>query len=120
MKEEIQKQVVCLIEEVMQQNDGKESKENVIFSEKAKGLIKEIAEYAKTTTLYKRTKERREEFWEMTKDATPALVYGYMLDRVANAPTRIHAESSIILLMPRLDEVLNGGTENGTQTNNNA
>ena len=120
MKEEIQKQVVCLIEEVMQKNDGKESKENVIFSEKAKGLVKEIAEYAKTTMLYKRTKERREEFWKDTQEATPALIYGYMLDRVANAPTRRHAESSIILLMPRLDEILNGGTENGTQTNNNA
>ena len=112
MKEDVQKQVVCLIEEVMQQNDGKESKENVFFSEKAKGLIKEIAEYAKTTMLYKRTKERREEFWKETQDT--------LLDRVANAPTRIHAESSIILLMPRLDEVLNGGTEDGTQTNNNA
>ena len=43
MKEDVQKQVVCLIEELVQQNDGKESKENVIFSEKAKVLIKEIA-----------------------------------------------------------------------------
>jgi hypothetical protein len=30
VKKDVQKQVVCLIEEVMQQNDGKESKENVI------------------------------------------------------------------------------------------
>ena len=37
MKEDVQKQVVCLIEEVMQQNDGKESKENVFFLKKQKG-----------------------------------------------------------------------------------
>ena len=37
--------VVELLEDVMKENDGKEGKENVIFSQKAKTLVKEIADF---------------------------------------------------------------------------
>ena len=95
--------VVELLEDVM--------KENVIFSQKAKTLVKEIADFSRNTRIYRKAEARREEFRNETKDATPALIYGYLLDRVVNAPTMLHASGSVILLIPRLDELLNGTEE---------
>lgn len=103
--------VVELLEDVMKENDGKEGKENVIFSQKAKTLVKEIADFSRHTRIYREAEARREEFRNETKDATPALIYGYLLDRVVNAPTMLHASGSVILLIPRLDELLNGTEE---------
>ena len=103
--------VVELLEDVMKENDGKEGKENVIFSQKAKTLVKEIADFSRNTRIYREAEARREEFRNETKDATPALIYGYLLDRVVNAPTMLHASGSVILLIPRLDELLNGTEE---------
>lgn len=103
--------VVELLEDVMKENDGKEGKENVIFSQKAKTLVKEIADFSRNTRIYREAEARREEFRNETKDATPALIYGYLLDRVVNAPTMLHASGSVILLISRLDELLNGTEE---------
>ncbi len=105
--------VVELIEDVMKENDDKEGRENVIFSQKAKALVKKIADFSRNTKIYRETEARREEFRNETKDAMPALIYGYVLDRVANAPTMLHASSSVVLLVPRLDELLNGTEETG-------
>ena len=80
----------------------------LIFNDKAKTIIKEIAEFARKTGIWENVKEQRERFWEDTKDSTPEQVYAYMLDRIVNAPTSIHRNSSIILIIPRLDEMLNG------------
>lgn len=108
---EMQKAFTELIEEVMRENDGEEGKENVIFSQEAKEMVKRIADFSRKTKIYSAMKAQREKFWNETKDATPALIYGYMLDRVANAPTMFHANSSVVLLMPRLDELLNKTAE---------
>ena len=98
-------------EQDIAENTSKEGKENVIFSQKAKTLVKEIADFSRNTRIYRKAEARREEFRNETKDATPALIYGYLLDRVVNAPTMLHASSSVILLIPRLDELLNGTEE---------
>ena len=98
-----------LITEVMKENKGKEGTEKVIFNKRAKELVGEIAAYSRTTDIYKNLKEQREKFWEDAKDVTPALVYGYMLDRTVNAPTTLHMYYSVVLIMPILDEVLNEG-----------
>lgn len=108
---EMKKAVTELIEEVMKENDGKEGKENVIFSQRAKALVKKIADFSRKTKIWQETEMQREEFWRETKDATPALAYGYLLDRVVNAPTIFHSNSSIVLLIPKLDELLNGTEE---------
>lgn len=108
---EMKKAVTELVEEVMKENNGKEGKENVIFTQKAKALVKKNADFSKKTKIWQETEAQREEFWRDTKDATPALVYGYLLNRVVNAPTIFHLNSSIILLMPKLDELLNGTEE---------
>lgn len=99
-----------LITEVTKENKGKEGKKEVIFNKRAKELVGEIAAYSRTTDIYKNLKEQREKFWEDAEDVTPALVYGYMLDRAVNAPTTLHMYYSVILIMPTLDEMLNEGT----------
>ena len=76
------------------------------FSDRALEIIHEIAEYGRTTMIWKSTAERREKFWADSADATPEQVYAYMLDRIVNAPTRLHRDSSILLIIPRLDEML--------------
>ena len=98
-----------LFVEVTKENKGKEGKEEVIFNKRAKEIVKEIAAYSRTTDIYKNLKEQREKFWEDAGNVTPALVYGYMLDRAVNAPTTLHMYYSVILIMPMLDEVLNEG-----------
>lgn len=35
-------------------------------------------------------------------------MYCYFLDRIAFAPTTLHRDGSILLLAPKLDELLNG------------
>ena len=82
--------------------------ENLTFTDRAKEIIKEISAYGRETGIWKSSTERREQFWKDSADATPEQVYGYMLDKIVNAPTRIHRDSSILLIMPRLDELLNG------------
>lgn len=103
------------IDEVIQENDDKEGEENVIFSQKAKELVKRIADYSRNTKIYNTSEAKREKFWNETKDATPTMIYNYILDSVVNAPTMFHANSSIILLMPRLDKLLNGTTEDNNK-----
>ena len=116
--EEVKKAFTELIEEVMRENDGKEEKEDMIFSQEAKEIVKRIADYSRKTKIYSALKAQREEFWNETKDATPALIYSYMLDRVANAPTMFHANSSVVLLMPKLDEMLNETAEGNNNEEN--
>ena len=100
-----------LIEEVIKENGGNEGREQVLFNRRAKEIVKEVAEYSRSTNIYKIFEERRREFWEQTEKATPSIVYGYMIDRVAKAPTRYHMNASVILIIPRLDELLNGVEE---------
>ena len=94
----------CSIPELIEavKKDGN----NLIFTDRAKAIVKEIATYARETGIWESSTELRENFWKNSADATPEQVYGYMLDRIA--PTRIHRDSSILLIMPRLDELLNG------------
>ena len=91
-----------LIEEV----HGEEGQFN--FSEKAKKSIKEISEYAKETNIWKKNKENADQFWSEIKDVAAEQVYCYLLDRIAFAPTKILRDGSILLLVPKLDEMLNG------------
>ena len=89
--------------------------DRLIFPERAREIIHEIAEYGRTTEIWKATKDRRERFWADSKDATPEQVYAYMCDRVVNAPTRYHRDSSILLIAPRLDELLREVNSGGEQ-----
>lgn len=80
---------------------------NTEFSERAVEIINEIADYAEGTELFKSQKEKG----EMFDGATPKQIYGYMLDRVVNAPTTFHRDASCILIMPFLRKALQEGKQ---------
>lgn len=96
-----------LVDEMLRDNPVSERRTTkpLLFSEKSREIINDIANYSERTALYERMKHQREEF-ERDLHETPDLIYRYMLDRVANAPTKIHMISSIILLMPVLRRLL--------------
>ena len=56
---EMKKAVTELIEKVMKENDGKEGKENVIFSQRAKALAKKIADFSRKTKIWQETERQR-------------------------------------------------------------
>lgn len=69
---------------------------NAIFTKRGREIIDEISDYAEQTRIFQDNKERG----EMFNGSTAQQVFGYMLDRVVNAPTTIHRNSSVILIMP--------------------
>ena len=73
------------------------------FSERGKQIIDEVSAFAEATDLFKAGKARGDE----TLDGEPAWkIYIYMLDRIVNAPTTIHRNSSVLLIMPYLRKAL--------------
>lgn len=76
------------------------------FPKRATALVREISAYSRGTRLYERCKGRGEGF---SPDGTPPDdIFFYMLDRFNNAPNFLFARGSIILLMPLLEQALDG------------
>lgn len=69
---------------------------NAIFTKRGREIIDEISDYAEQTRIFQEHKEKGELF----DGSTAQQVFGYMLDRIVNAPTTIHRNSSVILIMP--------------------
>lgn len=69
---------------------------NAIFTKRGREIIDEISDYAEQTRIFQEHKEKG----EMFDGSTAQQVFGYMLDRIVNAPTTIHRNSSVILIMP--------------------
>ena len=65
-------------------------------------IIDEISDYAEQLDIFQTNKDRGEIF----EGATARQVYGYMLDRIVHAPTEIHRDMSVVLIMPFLREKL--------------
>ena len=76
------------------------------FSDRGKAIIKEIADYARSRPMDKKTKELREGYINQGVNASE--VYYDMLIKVTNAPFGIYREMTVLLLMPILDELVNG------------
>lgn len=70
--------------------------EKMEITKRGREIIDEISDYAEQTRIFQDHKERG----EMFDGSTAQQVFGYMLDRVVNAPTTIHRNSSVILIMP--------------------
>lgn len=70
--------------------------EKMEIKKRGREIIDEISDYAEQTRIFQEHKERG----EMFDGSTAQQVFGYMLDRVVNAPTTIHRNSSVILIMP--------------------
>lgn len=59
-------------------------------------IINEICDYAEQTTIFQENKEKIEIF----NGSSAYQVYGYMLDRVVNAPTLLFSQTSVLLILP--------------------
>ena len=59
-------------------------------------IINEISDYAEQTELFNANKDRG----EMFAGSTAQQVFGYMLDRVVNAPAILFRDTSVLLIMP--------------------
>jgi len=88
-------QINDLMLELLESNtDWQDS--NAIFTKRGREIIDEISDYAEQTRIFQEHKEKG----EMFDGSTAQQVFRYMLDRVVNAPTTIHRNSSVILIMP--------------------
>lgn len=66
-------------------------------------IINEIADYAEQTEIFKMNENRGEIF-----EGKPSkFIFEYMLDRVLCAPTVLHINASVILIMPFVRKRLN-------------
>lgn len=79
--------------------------EAIEITDRGRQIIDEISDFAEQTKIFQANKDRG----EMFNDATAPQVYGYMLDRIVNAPTRIHMNMSVLLIMPFLRQKLREG-----------
>lgn len=76
--------------------------EKAKFTDRGREIIDEISDYAEQTRIFLEHKERGERF----DGYTAQQVFDYMLDRVVNAPTAIHRNASILLIMPSVRQKL--------------
>ena len=79
---------------------------NIICDESTREKIKRVAEYSRGTSLYKETAEEREKLIKKNADANAAEVYMFLLERIIHAPTTLHMFSSVIILLPLVDELM--------------
>ena len=86
-------QVNDLMLELLEQHTNMKTTE---FTDRGREIIDEISDYAEQTEMFNAHKEKG----EMFDGSTVQQVFGYMLDRIVNAPTTIHRNSSVILIMP--------------------
>ena len=80
------------------------------ISEEAEELIKEIADDCRNTQLFKANKGKIPE-WMQGRSSYE--LYMHMLVRVANAPTRLHAQATPILMLPVIADALRKEEMNG-------
>lgn len=85
------------------------------FTKRAVEIIDEIADYAETTSLFQDAKQRGEETFP--KGTKAAQLYGYMLDRIVNAPTALYLNASVILMMPFLRKAVHEEYGQGVENN---
>ena len=76
------------------------------FNQRAREIIDEVSDFAEKSTFYKEQTERHKVAMEWTKHESAWNIYMHMLCKIAGAPTTIHRNSSVIMLMPILREKL--------------
>ena len=83
-------------------------KEPIEFSEKSIAIINEIADFAEQTKIYTENKDKG----EMLDNYNAEQVYGYMLDRIVNAPIQLYVQASLLCIMPVLRDKVNKERKN--------
>lgn len=90
------------------------------FSDKARAMVKELAEYARNTELYRQSEDMRAEFLN-SFEVTPETVYIHMCQEIIEAISIPDATSAAILMLPILDDTLEaesaGRKERGMREN---
>ena len=86
------------------------------FSDKARAMVKELAEYARSTELYRQSEDMRAEFLN-SFEVTPETVYIHMCQEIIEAISIPDATSAAILMLPILDEALDAESA-GRKENN--
>lgn len=114
-KDEFNDKLCELMEEVEKCNP-EFSMDGMIFSDKAKDYIYELADYARCLKAYRRIMEgelgiARKEYEEVGTSASR--IYIDMLHKIVNAPTVIHMELVPVMLIPLIDERLRGESNEG-------
>lgn len=84
--------------------EGNIDDDTMTLTERGREIVNGISDYAEKTQIYQDNKERGEIF----KESSAKQIWGYMLDRIVNAPTLFHLTSSVLLIMPFLREKLDG------------
>lgn len=97
-REEMNEKMVELLE-ATESTDG-----TVVFNDKAVGLVKEIAEWARGTNFYKDSREVAAEFFG--DSATPSDIWMFMLQKIVGAPTAIHRDCVVAGHMPALEAAI--------------
>lgn len=69
---------------------------NIVFTERGREIVDKISDYAERTRIFQEHKERG----EMFDASTAEQVFAYLLDRIVNAPTTLHRDASVLLIMP--------------------
>jgi len=83
---------------------------------KSRPIIQEICAYVTNTGLFKDSRDKHDSLkaeWEKIEDLTKRLntAYYHFLDKVATAPTRMHARGVVILCLPLLLSTLDQYTD---------
>lgn len=76
------------------------------FNQRAREIIDEVSDFAEKSTLYKRMTEKHKKEMEWTKHESAWNIYMHMIYKILNAPTTVHRNGSVILLLPILREKL--------------
>ena len=93
-----------LMDELMESVDIQAEEQK--FPQRATEIVKEISAYAQATGFYRSFKETADNFWP--DGTTPEQIYGFILDRIVNAPTTIHRDMAVLGHMTALEKALNG------------
>ena len=97
--------LICeLLEEPVVQEDN-----GIVFTSKSIELIHEIAEKCSTIPIVEKIQET-DRIEEYAEDLTAEAVFVDMLNKIVNAPTRIHMEMSVKMLIPIISRKLKENT----------
>ena len=93
-------------EKTMSLLESRTKNEKDKWTEKEQRLIKELATEFSRTKLYQASKKAFTKEIEILKRMKAEDVFTEMAAKIVCAPTRFHAEGSVILMIPIIDEIL--------------
>lgn len=84
--------------------------DTVVFSDEVRQLIHEIAEKCSTIPIVDETREQAEQY---ARGLSAEQVYTDMLYKIVEAPTRLHMRISARMLIPIIDQKMEGVKREG-------